>query len=86
MKKLLEVIIITFALAAFVSSCTPKSAMLTRAVILDDYDDIEVVGDEYMYKIYVPTYGITHSYGDWKLHEKGDTLLIHDQWRNYSIK
>ncbi len=86
MRKLIEAIIITLALSMLVASCTPKSAMVTKAVILDSYDDIEVVGDEYMYRIYVPTYGITHSYGDYQLYEQGDTILIHDRWRNYDIK
>lgn len=80
--------IIGLILVAMMSSCniTPRNAYQTKAVILDSYNDIEVIGDQYMYRIYVPTYGITHSYGDYQLYEQGDTVLIHDVWRNYDIK
>ena len=91
MKKLIQAIIITLAVAAFVSSCIPTGIMQTKAIILDNHDNInypttEVVENEYMYRIYLPSYGITYFYADWQLYEKGDTVLIYDQWRNYNIK
>jgi len=79
--------ILFFALIAIaITSCTPKSAMMTKVVVLDSYDDIEVVENQYMYKVNVISYGVTDSYADWKLHEQGDTILIHDRWRNYEIR
>ena len=78
--------IIFFALVAIATiSCTPKSAMMTKAIVLDGYNDIEVVEHQYMYKVKVPAYGITDSYSDWRLHEQGDTILIQDRWRKYEI-
>ena len=67
-------------------SCTPKSAMMTKAIILDGYDDIEVVENKYLYKVSVPAYGIVESHTDWRLYERGDTILIHDRWSKYQIK
>lgn len=72
--------------AVAVASCTPKSAYVTKAVILDGYNDIEVVENRYLYKVYVPAYGIMDSYADWKLYDQGDTILISDKWHSYEIK
>jgi len=69
-----------------IASCTPKSAMMTKAIVLDGYDDIEVVNNQYLYKVSVPAYGIVSSHADWKLYDQGDTILIHDRWRNYDVQ
>ena len=84
--KVAIIVILLAIIGLLAFSCTPKSAMMTKAVILDSYDDIEVVNNQYMYKVKVPTYGIVDSYGDWKLHEQGDTILIQDRWRNCEIQ
>jgi len=85
MKKLKN-IIIALIVGVMLASCTPKSAMQTKAIILDDYDDIEVINKQYVYKVKVPAYGIVASHHDWRLHDQGDTILIHDRWRDLDIK
>ena len=80
MKKILF-----FALVAIATlSCTPKSAMMTKAVILDSKP--RATDAQMWYRIELPSYGIKTSVVTYELFEAGDTVLVHDKWRNYEIR
>ena len=83
---LLVIAVIALLLTAAFTSCTTRNTEMTKVVILDSYDDLEVIEGQYMYRVNVISYGVTESIADWKLHECGDTILVHDTWRKYDIK
>lgn len=58
--------------------------MQTRAVILDSKP--RTTDAQTWYYIYLPTYDVKDRivmYGAWNI---GDTILVHDRWRNYDIQ
>ena len=85
MAAKIGVIILFLALMCAVStSCTPKSAMWTKAVVLDSKP--RATDAQMWYYVNVPTYGIKDRVVTYALYEIGDTILIHDKWRNYEIR
>ena len=80
MKKTIFFTLLVIAIA----SCTPKSAMMTKAVVLDSKP--RATDAQMWYYVNVPTYGIKDRVVTYALYEIGDTILIHDKWRNYEIR
>jgi hypothetical protein len=77
--------IIFFALVAIATlSCTPKSARMTKAVIIDSKP--RAVDAQTTYKVELPAYGISDFVVAYHKYEVGDTVLIHDKYRNYEIR
>jgi len=82
MRQLLLLVAISIVLV--VTSCTPKSAMMTKAVILDSKP--RTTDTQTWYYVKLLTYDVKDRvvmYGSWDV---GDTILIHDRWRNYEIR
>jgi len=76
--------VIILFLAFISASCTPKSAMMTKAVILDSKP--RTTDAQTWYYVNLLTYDIKDRvvmYGSW---EVGDTILVHDRWRNLDIQ
>lgn len=82
--KLAVIILFLVFMCAMMSSCTPKSAMMTRAVIIDSKP--RTTDAQMWYYVNLPTYGIKDRVVSYALYEVGDTILIHDKWRNYEIR
>ena len=66
------------------SSCTPKSAMMTKAVILDSKP--RTTDTKTWYRVNVITYGIKDQIVVYAIHNIGDTILIHDRYRDLDIR
>ncbi len=79
-----KIAVIILFLALVSASCTPKSAMMTKAVILDSKP--RTTDSQMWYYVNLPTYGIKDRIVMYGLYEIGDTILIHDKWRNYEIR
>lgn len=87
MAAKIGVIILFLALmCALSTSCTPKSAMSTKVVILDNYEDIDVSGGNYKYKVKFITYDVVDYVYTPLLFTQGDTIITHDKFRNQEIR
>ncbi len=80
MKKLTFFVLMAIAML----SCTPKSAMMTRAVIIDS--ELRIVDSQTNYKVALLSYDIVDYIVDYRKYEAGDTILVHDKYRNYEIR
>ena len=77
--------ILFFALIAIATlSCTPKSAMITKAVVLDNKFE-ESVG-QYNTKLVLIEYGVVDYQFSYQNYEIGDTICVHDPYRNSKIQ
>ena len=77
--------ILFFALIAIATlSCTPKSAMITKAVVLDNKFE-ESVG-QYNTKLVLIEYGVVYYQFSYQNYEIGDTIFVHDPYRNSKIQ
>jgi hypothetical protein len=65
-------------------SCTPKSAMMTKAVIIDSTP--RAVDSQTRYKVALLSYDVVDYVVAYAEYEAGDTILIHDKYRNYEIR
>lgn len=77
---------IFFAIIAIVTlfSCTPESSKMTKAVILDSRE--RVTDAQTHYVVYLPSYKVKDYVIMYPEFEIGDTILIHDRWRNFKIQ
>jgi len=80
MKKLIFFAIIAIAML----SCTPKSAMVTRAVVLDNKYEESV--KQYNTKFYLIEYGVVDYQLTYSNYEAGDTVFVHDSYYSCEIK
>ena len=77
--------IIFFALIAIATlSCTPESAKMTKAVVLDNKFE-EAVG-QYNTKLVYLEYGVVDYQFSYQNYEKGDTIMVHDIYRNCEVQ
>lgn len=72
------------------TSCTPRSERyalqtLTRAVVLDSHNDIDVVEGYYKYKIRYVKYDVVDYVLDRKLYDRNDTILVADKYYHNTI-
>jgi hypothetical protein len=77
-------LIVILAIVAGITSCTPKSAMMTKAVIIDS--DPRAIDAQTSYKVALLSYDVIDYFIAYQKYETGDTILIHDKWRNYEIR
>jgi hypothetical protein len=77
-------LIVATAMMLLTVSCTPKSAMRARAVVLDSKPRIS--DSMITYKVRVLHYNITDFVSVYQQYEVGDTILIYDKYRNYEIR
>ena len=77
-------LIVILAIVAGITSCTPKSAMMTKVVIIDSKP--RSIDAQTTYKVSVLSYGITDFVVAYSKYEQGDTILVHDKYRNYEIR
>ena len=75
----------TFMVIAIMSSCTPKSAMTTKAVVLDCVPEKTSSG-HIQYKLKYISYGVVDYDFSFYQYEIGDTILVHDRFRGRDIK
>jgi len=80
----LLLLVMTILVIVMFSSCTPKSAMMTKVVIIDSKP--RASDAQTTYKVNVLSYGITDFVVAYARYEQGDTVLIHDKYRNYEIR
>jgi len=78
------VIILFLAFMCALSSCTPKSAMWTKAVVIDSKP--RATDAQTSYKIHLFKYRVTDYFVTYQTYDIGDTILVHDRWRNYDIR
>lgn len=82
MRTLITLVAVIIVMA--VTSCTPKSAMMTKAVIMDS--ELRATDSQTSYKVEVLSYDVIDYFVAYQKYEIGDTILIHDKWRNYEIR
>jgi hypothetical protein len=86
MAAKLGVIVLFLIVLCAMSSCTPKSAMSTKVVVLDGYENIDISGGNYKYKVKFITYNVVDYVYTPLLFDQGDTIITHDKFRNQEIR
>ena len=81
--KLAVIVLFLVSLCA-ISSCTPKSARTTKAVIIDSKPG-SVLGT-WNYKLAYLEYGVVDFKIDKGFFDVGDTIFVHDKYQGRNIK
>lgn len=77
-------LIVILAIVAGITSCTPKSAMNTKVVVLDA-TQLSIEG-RLEYKVRYISYDVVdYIYTPFEFTE-GDTIMVHDKYRNRDIR
>ena len=80
-----EIVMIIMLLALIASSCTPKSQMMTKAVVLDCSPEKTSTG-HVQYRLKYLSYDVVDYDFNYFQYEIGDTIIVHDKFRNTDIQ
>ena len=90
MKHLTRLLLAVIVMA---SACTSKSAEaykaaqnLTKVVILDTHQDVDITPGYYKYKVKFIKYDVVDYVRDRRLYDQNDTILTVDKYYNHQIR